>query len=265
MICVGLIVQHYVVAGRNAQDVVDTGASQEDCQVLDIVLVCHHVVGVAAVAAHGDTRHLGHEMVLKACSYYLTAVVEVLRSDETYYCVHHEGVELPGKGVAAAFHCHLVGAVVGVGGELAALAGLKVHNVRPLGGALLFKEGLCLPHCVGIEAEGTVALLAACYGLEYHVAGGTPLHCLDLSGYMAQYADLGWNLEPVLYLIKPLQDTGQAGYSVVNRIQAKEGVAAAIGEPLEEGGGDAVHVVGGVPRLPMVVLQVAVTRTLLAP
>ena len=105
---------------------------------------------------------------------------------------------------------------------------------------------LSLPHCVGVEAECAVSFLAAGNGLEYHVAGSTPLYCFNLSGDMAQYADLGRNLEPVLYLVEPLEDAGQAGYCVVDRVQAKEGVAASIGKALEQGGGDAVHIVGGV-------------------
>ena len=246
MVGVGLIVEHHVVAGGYAKDVVYTGTCQQDGQILYIVLVCHHVVCVAAVAAHGYAGELAHEVVLEACPYYLTAVVKVFRTDEAYHCVHHERFELPGKGVAAGFHCNLVGTVVGIGGELASLSCLEVHYVRTLCCSLFLKESLSLTHCVGVEAECAVSFLAAGNGLEYHVAGSTPLNCFDLGGNMPQYADLGRNLEPVLYLVETFKDAGQAGYCVVDRVQAKEGVAAPIGKALEQGGGDAVHIVGGV-------------------
>src|SRR5699024_9419725 len=104
VIGVGLVVEHHIVAGWHPQDVVDPGGGQQQREVLDVVLVGHHVVGVAAVAAHGDAGELAHEVVLQPRPDHLAAVVEVLRADEAHHRVHHEGVEGLGEAVAPGLH-----------------------------------------------------------------------------------------------------------------------------------------------------------------
>ena len=139
MVGVCLIVEHNVVTRRDAENVVDAGASKQQRQIFNVVLVGHHVVGVAAVAAHGNAGQLAHEVVFQTCADNLLAVVKVLGSDEADDRVDHERVELPGKAVTARFHGNLICAIVRIGGELAALACLKIHDVRALGGAALFQ------------------------------------------------------------------------------------------------------------------------------
>ena len=204
MIGVRLVVEHDVVAGGYAQDIIDARATQQQGEVLDVVLVGHHMVGVAAVAAHGDAGELAHEVVLQACPDDLLAVVQILGTDKADDGVDHKGMVLPCEGVAAGFHRHLVGAVVGVGGQFAALSGLEVHHVGSLGRSPLPQQRNGFLHGRRGEAEGGVALLAAGDGLEDHVAGGAALDRLDLRCDVAEHADLRRDLEAVLDLVEAL-------------------------------------------------------------
>ena len=50
----GLVVEHDVVPVGDAHKVVAPGQGQQGGQIFNVVLICLHVVGVAAVAAHAD-------------------------------------------------------------------------------------------------------------------------------------------------------------------------------------------------------------------
>ena len=89
----GLVVEHHVVAVGDAHEVVAPGGGEEDGQVLDVVLVGLHVVGVAGVAAHGDAGELAHEVVLQARPDDLLGVVKILRPDEAHHRIDQEGGE----------------------------------------------------------------------------------------------------------------------------------------------------------------------------
>ena len=126
MIAGGLVVEHYVVPVGDPHEIVASGGGQQDGQILDIALIGLHVVGVAGVAAHGYAGELAHEVVLQAGSDDLLGIVEVFRADKAHHCVHQERLIALGKAVAPGLHGHLVPAIVGLGGELGALARLKI-------------------------------------------------------------------------------------------------------------------------------------------
>ena len=245
----GLVVEHHVVPVGDAHKVVAPGGGEEDGQILDVVLVGLHMVGVARVAPHGDAGELAHEVVLQARADDLLGIVEVFRADEAHHRVHQEGLVPLGEAVAPGLHDHLVGPVMRLAGEFAALPGLKVHHVGAGGVALPEGElaGL-LNHAAG-EAEGLVALLAAGNGLEDEVAGRALAHGLHLGGHMGQDADLGGNLPAVAHLMEAVQHPADALHAVVHGVEAQHRVPRAVGEALQQGGHDAVGVVGGVVGL----------------
>ena len=69
MISGTLIHQHTVITLRYTHDVVAACGYQKGCQVLDIVLVSFHMVGVACVTSHRDTGQFAHEVILKNSEY----------------------------------------------------------------------------------------------------------------------------------------------------------------------------------------------------
>ena len=112
MISGTLIHQHTVIAFRNAHDVVAACSYEQSCQVLDIILVCLHVVRVACVTSHRNTGQLAHEVVLKTCTGNLLGIVQILRSDESYYCIYKERLETLSKAIASCLHGNLIPSVV---------------------------------------------------------------------------------------------------------------------------------------------------------
>ena len=68
-------------------------------------------------------------MVLETGAGDLLAVVEVFRADEADYAVDQQRREGAGDGVGARLDGLLIDAVMRVGGQRAALAGLEIHDV----------------------------------------------------------------------------------------------------------------------------------------
>ncbi len=75
----GLVVEHHVVPVGYAHEIVAARRRQQHRQVFVVVLVGPHVVGIAAVAAHGQAVELAHEVVLQARADELAVVVQVFR------------------------------------------------------------------------------------------------------------------------------------------------------------------------------------------
>ena len=139
---------------------------------------------------------------------------------------------------------------MGLGGELRALAGLKVHHVWPGAGAAAEHGGAALIQHLGGETKGLIALLRAGDGLEHQVEGSSELvGGLGLGGHVGQHTDLGGNLPLALELVEHLQDAGHALHGVVHGVQADDGVAAAQGQALHHGRDDAIGIIGGVVGL----------------
>ena len=115
-----LVVEHDVVCAGDAHDVVDSGGAEHGEECVHVVLVGLGVVGVADVAAHGETEEFAAEVVFEACAQDLFTVVEVFGADETDDCVDEHGVEVAGYGIGAGFEGLLVhtltpGAMMSVG------------------------------------------------------------------------------------------------------------------------------------------------------
>ena len=230
----------------NAHKIVAACHGQQGGKIFNIVLICLHVVCIAAIAAHGDARELAHEVILQACSCHLAGIVEILGADETHHRIDQEGRKPLGKAVAPCLHGHLVGAMVGLAGQLRTLPGLKIHHIRPFRRALTEQQVLRLRQGGSIEAEGRIALFRACDGLEDQIAGRTRTHRLHLRRHMRQHANLGRDLPMLLDLLKSAQHLAHLLRGVGNGIQTDDRIACAEGQTLQHGSGDAVGVIGGV-------------------
>ena len=140
-----LVVEHDVVGAGHAHDEGQPGGAEQRHQGVHVVRVGFGMVGVADVAAQRHAEQLAAEVVLEAGADDLLAVVEVLRPDEADDGVGQQRLERPRHAVGARLAGLLVDAVVGVGGQRAALAGLEVHDVVAEGAALQRQRRLAGP------------------------------------------------------------------------------------------------------------------------
>ena len=152
-------------------------------------------------------------MVFQAGARDLLAVVEVLRADEADDGVDQQRLEVPRDGVGARLERLLVDAVVRVGRERAALAGLEIHDVVADGAALQRQRGRArFLEQREVDAEARVRLLRAADRLEHEVDGRAGLDRADLGGDVRQHAGLRRDLEaPDQVVERPPQphDTGR--------------------------------------------------------
>ena len=110
-------------------------------------------LGVQRVAgrhAHRQPEQLAHEMILQVGHDHLEVVQVRLRADEAGDVVDHERVVAPRQAVAQRFGRGHVDAVVLAVGELAALAGLEVHEL--LGDVA--RAGRARPSCDSLDRAG---------------------------------------------------------------------------------------------------------------
>jgi len=124
-----LVVEHDVVGAGDAHDVVDAGCAEESEEGVHVVLVGFGVVGVADIATHGQAEKLAAEVIFEAGASDLLAVVQVFRADEADDGVDQHWLKGASDGVGTGFEGLLVDAVIGIGRERGALAGLEVHDV----------------------------------------------------------------------------------------------------------------------------------------
>ena len=207
------------------------------------------MIGVAGVAAHGHAGQLAHKVILQTGADDLPRVVEVFRANEANHRVDQEGLIALGKAVAAGLHGHLVGAVMGLGGQLGALAGFKIEDVGPLAGALAQNELTGLLDGRAVETEGGVALFGAGDGLEDQIRRRACLNGFHLGGHVGQDAGLGGDGVALLDLLKAGQDALDALGGVTGGVEADDRVTCAEAQTLQNRGDNAVGVVGGMVGL----------------
>ena len=130
MIARRLVIQHYVVATRDPHKVVAAGRREQEKKIVRRVLVGGSVVCVANVATHRQLQKLAHEVILQAGPDDLPFIVEIFRSDEADDAVDQERLESSGDSIGASFQGKLIDAVVGLGRQGAALAGLDRKSTR---------------------------------------------------------------------------------------------------------------------------------------
>ena len=245
-----LVVEHDVVGPGNAHDEVAAGHAEQGEQGIHVVFVGFGVVGVAHVHAHGQAQQLAAEMVFERRPNDLLAVVEVLGADEADHRIHQQRPEPTGHGVGPGLAGLLVEPVVGVGRKGAALACFEVHDVLAQRAAVQHEGGFPgFLQQVQVDAEAGVGSLRSGNGLEGEVDGRALLDELQSGRDMAQHARLRGNGVLLAHGIEQVQQLAH-GFGVVGGgIDADDGVAAAVEQAVEQAGGDAARVVGGVVGL----------------
>ena len=132
-----LIHKHAVICTRNAHEEVAAFSSKKDLEVLVVVLVHLHMVGVASIAAHGDIGQFAHEHIFHTGTSNLFLVIEVFRSDESNNGVNEEWMPSTSKSIATSFKSKLVSIPSTIGRKLSAFTGLEVHNVLSSSNAIM--------------------------------------------------------------------------------------------------------------------------------
>ncbi len=110
------------------------------------------MVGVADVTAHGHAQQLAAKVVFQPGAEDLLAVVEVFRANKAHHGVDQQGLVGARHGVSAGFDGLLIAAVVGVGRQSAALAGLEIHRV--LVARAVVEQGTALQRQRGLAGLG---------------------------------------------------------------------------------------------------------------
>jgi hypothetical protein len=123
------------------------------------------MIGVANVAAHGQSQQLSHKVVFQFRSDDLPFIAEIFRTDEPNHAVYQERIEHSRNSVGPRFQRQLINPTVSFRGKCAPLAGLEVHHVLPfppyVALGVMFENSLAalLQHRQG-DAEAAVS----CFG-----------------------------------------------------------------------------------------------------
>ncbi len=180
----------------------------------------------------------------------LLAVVEVFRADETDHGVHQQRFEFTGHGIGARFAGLLIDAVMGIGRQGAALAGLEIHQVVTQRAALLRQA--CLVAFLQqreVDAETAVSRFGAGDGLEHQVQRRTAVDRLDRGGDVGEDAALGRYLVATDDRVEHLQQLADAAGAVGGRVDANDRIAITVQQTVDDARGDAGGFVGGMIRL----------------
>jgi len=100
-----------------------------------------------------------------------------------------------------------------------------------------------------VDAEAGVGGFGAADGLEEEIEWRAVLHGLHLRGEVGEDAGLGGDLVAAADVVDEMEERGEGGNVVGDGIDADDGVAGAKEEAVENGGGDACRIVGGVVGL----------------
>jgi hypothetical protein len=242
-----LVVQHDVVGAGHAHDVGAARRRQHRQQGVHVVLVGLGMVGVAHVASHRDAQDLAAEVIFEAGPEDLLSIIEVLRADEPDHGVDQQRLERPGDGIGAGLAGLLVHAVVGAGRQRAALPGLEVHHVVPEGAALQPPDRIVrFAEQRQRDAETGVRGLGARDGLKDEVDRRPPTHQLQGGGDVGQHTGLRRHIEAAAQLVHHFDQGANHRRVVRGRVDADDGVAAPIEEPVHDAGRDSPGIIGRV-------------------
>ncbi len=146
---------------------------------------------------------LAAEMILQAGAHDLLAVVEIFRPDEADHRIDQQRSEFSRHRVGARLERLLVDAVMGIGGQRAALTGLEIHHVVADGAALERQRGRArLSQQREIDAEAAVGRLRSGNGLKHQIDRRAALDQRERGGHVRQHAGLGRNVEREPYLVE---------------------------------------------------------------
>jgi hypothetical protein len=248
-------VQHHVVRPGDGDDERAAGRPEQQRERVGVVAVDLGVVGVADVHAHGQAEQLAAEVVLQAGADHLLAVVEVLRPDEPDDGVDQQRREVPRHRVGARLQRLLVDRppadpAVRVGRQRRPLAGLEVRDVVAHGAAAQFQgAGPRLREQVEGDAEAPVGRLRAGDRLEHEVHRRALLQRAQRRRHVGEHARLGGDVVAADDRVDQFQQRDRLPRGVGRRVDADDGVAGALQQPVDDRGRDAERVVGRVVGL----------------
>ena len=107
----------------------DARDGEQRQQHVHVILVGFGMVRVADIATHRHAEQLAAKVILKPGADDLLAVVEIFGADEADHRIDEQRLEFSRNRIGARLERLLIDAVMRVGGERAALAGLKIHDV----------------------------------------------------------------------------------------------------------------------------------------
>ena len=242
-----LVIQHHIIRAGDAHDKRTASRAKQGQKGVHVVLIGLRMVGITDVAAHRQAEQLAAAMVLQAGPDNLLAIVEIFRADKPDDGVDQQRREGAGNTIGSCLQGLLVHAVMGIGGESTALAGLKVHHIVADRAAPQSQGHLPrLAQHGERDAKAGVRGLRPSNGLEHQVHRGTALHRLHGIGHMGQNAGLRGHVEANPQLIEHREQTNAGVHIVRRRIDPDHRIPAPKQQAVEEAGRDPKRIVGGV-------------------
>ena len=230
-----LIVQHRVIGARHAHHEIDPGHAQQGEQRIHVVLIGLGVIGVANVHPHRQAQQLAAEMVLQPSSQDLLSVEQIFRPDEPHDGIDEERIEGPRHAIGAGLQGLLIDAMVGVGRQRRALAGLEIAD---LVAAPTQRKGRRPPlrQQGQIDPEPPVRALRSRDRLEHQIDRRAAFHRLDRRRHVGQHTALGRDLVAPPGVIDEAQQADHRGQIVSGGVDANDRVAATIHQPIKDRG-----------------------------
>nr|GEU28151.1 hypothetical protein [Tanacetum cinerariifolium] len=189
-------------------------------------------------------------MVFQPGAHDLLAVVQVFGPDEAHHRIDQQWLEFTGHRVRARLARLLVHAVVGIGGQGAALPRFKIHDVVADSTAPQRQRGrLRFGQQRQVDAEAGVGGLGAGNRLEHQVHRRAALDGGQRVGDVGEHARLGGDFVAGNDLVQHGHQPDHLRHVVGGGVDADHGIAAAVQQAVEHAGGNAGGVVGRVVRL----------------
>ncbi len=160
--------------------------------------------------------------------------------------VHQQRLKIPRETVSARLARLLIHAVMRVGRKRAALPGFEIHHVIANRAAAQFQRLLArFPDHRDIHAERCIRGFGARDGLKHQIHRSAAPHGVHRCGDMRQHAALRRNSVRLAHAIQQPQQRFHARQIVRHRIDPDHRVAAAVEQSVDDAGGDALRIVGG--------------------
>jgi hypothetical protein len=193
---------------------------------------------------------LAQKVVFQAGARDLLAVVQVFRPHETDHGIDQQRLEGARHGVGARLAGLLVEAMDGVARECAALAGFEIHQVLAQRAAFQ-REGRVARFAQQrqVDAEAGVRGLGPGNRLEHEVDRRAPLDGGEGVRDVGQHAGLGRDRMAADDVVEHGDELDHLRHVVGGRVDADDGIAAAVHQAVEQARRDAGNVVKRVVRL----------------
>ena len=158
--------------------------------------------------------------------------IQVFRADEADHAVHQQRRECARHGIGARLDGLLVDAVMRIGRQRAALAGLEIHHVVADGAALQRQRRVArLAQQGERDAEAAVRRLGAADRLEHQIDRRAALDRAQAGGDMRQHAGLRRDVVALAHRVQHGEQRARGLDAVGRRVDADHRVAAPSSSP----------------------------------